>query len=778
MQRAGYWPNGFWLAVKAGTLSWPGHLKVSLAFCLSLSLSLLLTCFAPAPVAALAPEPPSISAAAAITVDASTGRILYTKNIHRRVAMASTTKIMTALTALSVEGVKLDELYKVVRQDLVGEASMGLRNGEEISFHHLLHGLLLNSGNDAAMAIGRYAGAKLPGSGDPLARFIARMNQNAATMGLRNSQYANPHGLDQSGHYSSAFDLAITGWYALKNPVISNIVAMPSATVSGHKLTNLNKLIGRYAGANGIKPGMTDDAGLCLVASATRNGQTVIAVLLGENAAGYNANPGRLLDYTFEQLAEPDTQRLLQQGATAATAADYIGQPSGEKLLALAGAVAGSSGNPNVVNPPASNGIINPQISQPQLPSFGVSNAQVQQTTPGTGQGESGSQTTPASSSGGFNPFGLLFLLLIAVGIFYLIVRFAPVGDRGREIAYTMEDVAARGLHLGQSGAQKLWAFVRPGPAEDEPPKQGRPPSPTLTTGRDTHPAAPEGVLRSRVSNEPPKQSAAEPPIRSVSYPREPLSRARSGPSAFDNDAFFNSENPVPSGTKGQNPLENIFDDVDPFNFDEKGQDKPPASPQPQPESDSPASPPRPLTTRPVTEYQVRTAAEPQQKPDNSSMGYRQPPASRPPQPFSPNSFNSTGGAGTSSYGSENTGPETRPGSSYSRPESFSIRPPSTPADSVEIHARQAIDYAYAGRITASTEEFRRVIEQNHLFDFGSIEEFDQMPVLGYKALAYAYRDAGRSKLAVYLLDLAIERYPNDLELRNLFRSMKRETGQ
>jgi hypothetical protein len=98
--------------------------------------------------------------------------------------------------------------------------------------------------------------------------------------------------------------------------------------------------------------------------------------------------------------------------------------------------------------------------------------------------------------------------------------------------------------------------------------------------------------------------------------------------------------------------------------------------------------------------------------------------------------------------------------------------------DSLMIRARQAIDYAYAGRIIASTDEFRRVVERDPMFDFGSIEEFEQMPVLGYKALATAYHDSGRIKLAVLLLDMAIERYPNNLELRNMNRSLHREMGQ
>src|SRR5262249_28119073 len=98
--------------------------------------------------------------------------------------------------------------------------------------------------------------------------------------------------------------------------------------------------------------------------------------------------------------------------------------------------------------------------------------------------------------------------------------------------------------------------------------------------------------------------------------------------------------------------------------------------------------------------------------------------------------------------------------------------------DSLAMRARQAIDYAYAGRIVASTDEFRRVVEQDPLFDFGSIEEFEQMPVLGYKALATAYRDIGRARSAFLLLDMAIELYPNNLELRNMQRTLRRETGQ
>jgi len=247
--------------------------------------------------------PPEVGARAAIVVEYPSGRVLFAKNEHARLAPASTTKILTAILAL--EYGNIDDMVTVQPEDLVGEASMGLVAGEQQTIRNLLYGLMLPSGNDAATAIGRALGAKVvtsdPALADPLARFVQMMNVRVEQLGLENSHFANPHGLDAAGHYSSAYDLASLSWYAMHIPTFSEIVRQVSHDVPGHALLNLNEMLTRYPGADGIKTGLTDDAGLCLVTSATRDGRRLISVVL--NAPRWYADSAALLDYGFAKLA-------------------------------------------------------------------------------------------------------------------------------------------------------------------------------------------------------------------------------------------------------------------------------------------------------------------------------------------------------------------------------------------------------------------------------------------------------------------------------------------
>ncbi len=705
--------------------------------------------------------PPNLAAPSAIAIDTASGRIIYSKNPHRRQAMASTTKIMTALTALSVEGTNPAETYQVVREDLVGEASMGLRLGETVTFQDLLYGMLLNSGNDAATAIARYAGNKLPGPADPVTRFVARMNTYALEMGLRNSHYANPHGLDQAEHYSSAFDLAITGWYALRQPLLSKIVATASTTVAGKRLNSLNWMLGKYAGANGVKPGYTDDAGLCLVFSATRNGQTALGVVLGEANSGYYADPPALLDYSFSQIAQPDFQKTVQQGATEATAADYLGRVIGNKLVPFGAPEIPGGAGASIIGLPGSNGVIDAQISQ-TTPG---------QTTPTDSGGNSAGSGGDSGSKkeGGFNLFGLILILLLAAGVLYVLLRFTPVGgERGREIAYSMEDYANRGWQAVRGGLTRLWRFVRPGSEEGETGGQDRMAASRQTSPRPTLPANSNNPeldrRRNQVFNDastrretnspssygasPPAPVAPAPPSRP--YPPAPAryedTDQKSNPASYSTPTPPAPLRPSPTPAR-PNPLENIFDDVDPFAEPEAFKAEPLRNSNPAPEPAARPVPPRPLSNRPQPTQPSPTPPPISTGPTPSGAGTFEP--TRNPPPASPRAASLSGSARAGEGG-----------------------------DSLAMRARQAIDYAYAGRITASTEEFRRVVEQNPLFDFGGIEEFDQMPVLGFKALSTAYRDSNRPKFAVLLLDLAIEKYPNDLELRNMQRTFRREAGQ
>lgn len=166
-------------------------------------------------VSAQQADPPDVTASAAIVVDSATGRILYAKNDRAQLPEASTTKIMTALLTLELS--RLDDVAKIVPEDLVGESTMGLVAGESISVEMLLYGMMLPSGNDAAMALARHVGESLPNAPgkDGVERFVNLMNARAAQMGLVDTHFTNPHGLDDDSHYTSARDLATMAWYEI-----------------------------------------------------------------------------------------------------------------------------------------------------------------------------------------------------------------------------------------------------------------------------------------------------------------------------------------------------------------------------------------------------------------------------------------------------------------------------------------------------------------------------------------------------------------------------------
>jgi D-alanyl-D-alanine carboxypeptidase len=249
------------------------------------------------------PDAPEIGAVSAIVVEYPSGRILYQKAAHDRMPPASLTKILTAILAL--EYGKLDDVITITPEDLAGESTMGLVSGEQQTLHNLLYGMLLPSGNDAAMAIARYLGTHLgaakPVDTDPVARFADMMNQRVSQLGLADTHFINPHGLDTPGHYSSAYDIASLAWYALHIPTFNEIVRTGQYDAPGHALLNTNEMLSRYPGADGIKTGWTDGCGLCLVTSATRDGHRLISVVL--NAPRWYSDSTAILDYGFAVLA-------------------------------------------------------------------------------------------------------------------------------------------------------------------------------------------------------------------------------------------------------------------------------------------------------------------------------------------------------------------------------------------------------------------------------------------------------------------------------------------
>ncbi len=216
----------------------------------------------------------AVSARRAYVMDAVSGRTLYERESSQQSLIASTTKIMTALVVCEQCNV-LDRMR--IPKEAVGieGSSMYLREGEVLTLQELLYGLMLSSGNDAAVALAIYCGGTVEG-------FVERMNDKARYLGLEDTHFENPHGLDSPGHYSTAKDLAVLAAYAMENPIFSKTVSAKTVRVGQRYLTNHNKLLWRVEGADGVKTGYTKAAGRILVSSAERNGRRLIAVTIDD----------------------------------------------------------------------------------------------------------------------------------------------------------------------------------------------------------------------------------------------------------------------------------------------------------------------------------------------------------------------------------------------------------------------------------------------------------------------------------------------------------------
>ena len=249
----------------------------------------------------------SIAAKGAVVIDAGNGRVYFAQNANGRLPMASTTKIMTALLAL--EQPALDEPFVVDPAAIrVEGTSMGLKEGDTVTLRALACGMLLPSGNDAANA----AAVRISGSKDA---FADLMNEKARELGLEDTHYVTPSGLDADGHYSSAYDLAILAAHALENPDFREICCKESAKVEfgtppyGRWLKNHNKLLNLYPYAIGVKTGYTDDAKRCLVTAAQKDGVTLIVVTLAAQD-DFNVHK-KLYERYFGELTRQDLAPVL-----------------------------------------------------------------------------------------------------------------------------------------------------------------------------------------------------------------------------------------------------------------------------------------------------------------------------------------------------------------------------------------------------------------------------------------------------------------------------------
>ena len=236
---------------------------------------------------------PVVDAAAVVVMEAGSGRVLFSKNPTVKRSIASTTKIMTAIIALENAG--LDDKVEISRRAAsVYGSTIGLKAGDTYTLEDLMYGMLLNSGNDCAIAVAEYIGGTVE-------NFANMMNSKAKEIGASGTVYVTPHGLDADGQYSTAYDLAIITRYAFKNEDFCKIVSTKSRQIQGHSLYNTNELLDIYPGADGVKTGYTGKAGRCLVASATKDGMRLISVVLGCVSRNKRAESSRnALEYGFK----------------------------------------------------------------------------------------------------------------------------------------------------------------------------------------------------------------------------------------------------------------------------------------------------------------------------------------------------------------------------------------------------------------------------------------------------------------------------------------------
>ena len=258
---------------------------------------------AAAVASALAPAgsaagPRGYAARAVLVADGPTGEVLYEQNADRRVAMASITKLMTAIVVL--ERLEPNEKVRVrALASSVGESTIDLEAGERLRVRDLLAAALIQSANDAAFAL-----AARVGNGD-VGRFVRLMNRKARELGLRDTRFARPDGLDAPGHYSTARDVLVLARAVMKEPLVRRLVRLRTTTIAGGRsLSTWNDLLGRFPGLFGVKTGHTDRAGGCEVAAARRDGATVYAVVLGSpSRPRRNRDLRKLLDWGLDQYA-------------------------------------------------------------------------------------------------------------------------------------------------------------------------------------------------------------------------------------------------------------------------------------------------------------------------------------------------------------------------------------------------------------------------------------------------------------------------------------------
>ncbi|HEX2110811.1 MAG TPA: D-alanyl-D-alanine carboxypeptidase family protein [Gaiellaceae bacterium] len=300
---------------------------------------------AAAPASAQQTEPaPRVDATAVLVANAATGEVIFARNADARAAIASITKLMTALVVL--EHAHPEDVVTVRRlASTVGESTVHLRPGERISVRDLLAAALIQSANDAAFALAAHVG-----DGD-VRRFVRLMNAEARELGLEDTHFVRPDGLDVPGHYSSAEDVLALARAAMRRPLVRRLVRMESGRIAGGRtLFAWNDLLGEFPGLRGVKTGHTAAAGWCQVAFARRDGVGVYAVVLGSPSRGErNRDLAAILEWGFAQYVRlkvvvPERtyataevpfsdERLALLAAGPAAAVVHVGRPLVEEIV-------------------------------------------------------------------------------------------------------------------------------------------------------------------------------------------------------------------------------------------------------------------------------------------------------------------------------------------------------------------------------------------------------------------------------------------------------------
>ena len=253
---------------------------------------------------------PDVNSRACVVIDRKTKCVLFGKNENTKKKMASTTKIMTA--TIIIEKCNLSDTIEISKKAAgTGGSRLGLKTGDKITVLDLLYGLMLRSGNDAAVALAEYAGGDING-------FAELMNAKALELGLTNTHFETPHGLDSNEHYTTAYELALLSNYALNNPTFAKIVGTKNYTItingSPKALSNTNELLGNMEGVYGIKTGFTNGANRCLVTACKRNNIDIICVVLGADTKKFRTIDSiKLINYVFNNFVVYDLESFVNK---------------------------------------------------------------------------------------------------------------------------------------------------------------------------------------------------------------------------------------------------------------------------------------------------------------------------------------------------------------------------------------------------------------------------------------------------------------------------------